>query len=409
MGDVFVGPSTLEGVVIPPPSKSIAHRGLILTVLAEGNATGMAAVRNVRRQRSQDIEATIGCLQALFSPGEGLAQLYCNESGSTLRFLVPVVAALARETIFSGADSLARRPLKEYCDILRDKGVTLDFPRPGHSLPLGVRGKLKSGEFYVPGHISSQYITGLMLALPLLDGESTIQLTSPLQSASYVDITLALLAQFSAEVEPLHSSCGDVTGWHVPGNQRYSMPKTGIDIEADYSQAAFWLVARFMGHPLEVSGLNPHSLQGDRAIIPFLAELSAAKEGKQVSMDIGHTPDLAPPLAVAACYAPRRTVIANAGRLRYKESDRMQATLHGLSAIGASIRAHGDCLIVDGGKPLTGGEASSHNDHRIAMALAMAALGTERGVRIRDAGTVAKSYPNFFEELIRLGGTVHDL
>lgn len=404
MGDVFVGPSSLEGVVTPPPSKSIAHRALILAALAAGNASGMAAVRNIQRQSSQDIKATMDCLQALLTPGEAVPQLNCNESGSTLRFLVPVAAALAREAEFCGGGRLSQRPLKEYCDFLKDKGVTLDFARPGHSLPLKVGGQLRSGEFYVPGHISSQYITGLMLALPLLEGESTIQLTSPLQSAPYVEITLSLLAQFSAEVVPLHNS-----GWHVPGNQQYSIPQTDIDIEADYSQAAFWLVARFMGQSLRVSGLNPHSLQGDRAIIPFLAQLSAAKDIQPVTLDIGHTPDLAPALAVAACYTPGRTIIANAGRLLYKESDRLRATVQGLLGIGADISAGADRLIINGGKPLAGGEAASRNDHRIAMALAIAALGTQKGVRIRGANAVAKSYPNFFEELIRLGGTVHDL
>lgn len=407
MGDVFVGPSELTGKVTPPPSKSIAHRALILAALAQGDAAGMAAVRI--QQPSQDIQATIDCLRALLAPGEGPSQLYCSESGSTLRFLVPVAAALGKEAVFTGAGRLSQRPLQEYCDILKDSGITLDSVRPGHSLPLKVQGKLRSGRYYVPGHISSQYITGLLLALPLLAGESTLQLTSPLQSAPYVDITLSLLAQFGVETVTLHSSSGGVTGWHVPGNQQYTIPQTGVDIEADYSQAAFWLVAQFMGQPLVVCGLNPDSLQGDRAIIPFLVQLSAAKGTEAVTMDVGHTPDLAPALAVAACFTPGHTVITNAGRLRFKESDRLQAIAQGLSAIGADIRTQGDCLIIAGGKPLVGGEASSHNDHRIAMALAIAALGTQRGVRILGASAIAKSYPNFYKELIRLGGNVHDL
>lgn len=409
MRDLFVGPSHLKGTVTPPPSKSIAHRALILAALAERSASGTAAVQGIGRETSQDMAATIDCLQALLSPTNGPAELHCNESGSTLRFLVPVAAALGREAVFGGTGRLAERPLGEYANILGDKGVTLKFARAEHSLPLTVRGKLQSGEFHVPGHISSQYVTGLMLALPLLDGDSTIYLTSPLQSAPYVEITQLVLAQFGAQVKPLHDESGSITGWVVPGNQNYRIPDNGIKIEADYSQAAFWLVAQFMGQQVAVSGLNPDSAQGDRAIIPLLAELAAKGYGEQRDIDAAQIPDLVPALAVAACHVPGRTVIGNAKRLRLKESDRLQATADGLSRIGAAITAGADCLIIEGGALLLGGEADAHNDHRIAMALAIAALSTQKGVRIRGASAVNKSYPHFFAELKQLGGDVHGL
>jgi 3-phosphoshikimate 1-carboxyvinyltransferase len=369
----------------------------------------MAAVQSIRRETSQDMAATIDCLQALLSPANEPAELNCSESGSTLRFLVPVAAALGREAVFSGTGRLAERPLDEYIGILTGKGVTLDFAAAGHSLPLTVRGKLQSGEFHVPGHISSQYITGLMLALPLLDEDSAIYLTSPLQSAPYVEITQSVLAQFGAKVKTLYAESGSVTGWSVPGNQRYRIPSSGIKVEADYSQAAFWLVAQFLGQQVEVSGLNPNSVQGDRAIIQLLAGLSARENGENREINAEQIPDLVPALAVAACHVPGRTVIGNAKRLRLKESDRLQAIADGLSHIGATITAGADCLVIEGGVPLLGGGAEAHNDHRIAMALAIAALGTQKGVHIRGANAVNKSYPNFFAELKRLGGDVHGL
>lgn len=409
MRDVVVGPSHLTGVVTPPPSKSIAHRALILAALAEGDTTRLHAVQGIGRETSQDIAATIDCLQALLSATTPPAKLNCCESGSTLRFLIPVAAALGRETIFSGAGRLAERPLGEYADILTDKGVTLNFAKPGHSLPLTVQGELQPGEFHVPGHISSQYITGLMLALPLLAGDSTIYLTSPLQSAPYVAITQSALAQFGAQVETLYAENGSAAGWSVPGNQRYYMPSHGINVEADYSQAAFWLVAKLMGHQVEVFDLNPDSVQGDRAIISLLAELSAQRDSEKTVINAEQIPDLVPALAVAACFVPGRTIISNAQRLRLKESDRLQATADELSRIGAAITAEADCLVIQGGIPLVGGEANAKNDHRIAMALAIAALNTAKGVRIRGASAVNKSYPHFFVELRKLGGVVHGL
>lgn len=409
MRDVFVGPSQLKGTVTPPPSKSIAHRALILAALAEQSTAGLNAVQGVGRETSLDIAATIDCLQALFSSGTWPAELNCNESGSTLRFLVPVAAALGQETVFSGTGRLAERPLEEYADIFANKGVSLSFASAKRSLPLTLRGRLQPGKFHVPGHISSQYITGLMLALPLLAGDSTIYLTSPLESAPYVKITQSVLAQFGAQVKTLDDANGTVCGWWVPGNQHYRIPGSGITVETDYSQAAFWLVAQFMGQQVEVRGLNPASVQGDRAIVSLLAELGVSEYGEEKEIDAAQIPDLVPVLAVAACHVPGCTIIGNAQRLRLKESDRLQATAAGLSRIGADISAGADCLVIEGGKPLPGGEVDAHNDHRIAMALAVAALGTQKGVRIQGGNAVNKSYPHFFEELKRLGGVVHGI
>lgn len=405
---VFVGPSCLRGDVTPPPSKSVAHRALTAAALASRGPAGMALIKGVSADTSQDIGATMNCLNALFAETSGKVRLNCQESGTTLRFMVPLAAALGKEAIFTGTGRLAQRPLSEYTDIFQGKGVELDFSRAQGSLPLFLRGRLRSGRFLVPGHISSQYVSGLLLALPLLTAASVIELTSPLQSAPYVDLTLAILTKFGVKATPLSSADGAVAGWRLDGNQEYRLPDAAFPVEADYSQGAFWLVAKYLGHPLTVSGLCPNSLQGDRAIIELLVRLQA-NDNELETIDAGQFPDLAPVLAVAACHAPKTTVIANAGRLRLKESDRLAATAEGLSRLGAMIKETSDSMIITGGTRLKGGAVDAYNDHRIVMAMAIAALNSESGVTINGAEAVAKSYPNFFSELKRLGGNSDDL
>lgn len=402
MAEVFVGPSRLQGVVTPPPAKSFAHRAFIAAVLAAGSPAGMDQVKGATRSTSADVAATMNCLDSLYSSGP-VARLDCQESGSTLRFMIPLAAALGRDAQFVGSGRLAQRPLAEYRQILAGKGVSLDFSQAQGSLPLGISGQLQSGAFLVPGHVSSQYITGLLLALPLLAGDSAITLTSPLESAPYVDITLAVLAAFGIQVETNQG------GWLVPGRQRYRLPAAGYQVESDYSQAAFWLVAKYLGHSLAVTGLAADSVQGDRAIIPLLAQLSKRCSGEPTVIDASQFPDLAPVLSVACSQTAGKTTIANAGRLRLKESDRLLATAQGLAALGADVVEGEDSLIIQGGRRLTGGRVDAHNDHRIVMAMAIAGLSSETGVCIVGAEAVAKSYPTFFTELARLGGDVRGL
>lgn len=409
MSDIYIGPANLKGLVIPPPSKSVAHRALVLAALAEKSPQRMEAILGISAATSKDIEATMGCLKALLDPREGKAELNCHESGSTLRFLIPVAAALGRAAIFRGEGRLAERPLDEYEEILKDKGTSLEFHQEGLSLPLTIRGKLQSGEFKVPGHISSQYITGLMLALPLLEGESTIVLTSPLQSAPYVEMTRAVLEQFGLKAETIRGTRGELAGWRVPGRQLYKIPAGGVDVEADYSQAAFWLVAKFLGQEIWVESLNPQSAQGDRAIISILTDMEKSSPDEQLIIDSEQIPDLVPILTVAASQRLGQTVIKNAGRLRFKESDRLLATAKELNRIGGCVTEGVDYLAIQGGKILHGGEVDSHGDHRIAMAMAIAALTSQKGVLIRGAQAVNKSYPDFFRELKRLGGDVRGL
>jgi 3-phosphoshikimate 1-carboxyvinyltransferase len=390
MADLLVKPGRLSGSVEPPPSKSDAHRALIAAALA--GDTGL--VQGLPDAASDDIAATRRCLFALT---QGQDHLDCGESGTTLRLLIPVAAAMgaaaARPVVFSGQGRLPLRPLNDYQAILAGHGISLAFP-PAGSLPLCLSGQLSGGAFAVPGHISSQYLSGLLLALPLLADDSTIRLTSPLESAPYVDMTLRTLATFGIAVDRLPD------GFRVAGRQAYR--PAAYTVEKDYSQAAFWLTAAYAGSPLTVTGLSGDSVQGDKAILALLDDFRLGRDC--YTIDASQIPDLVPVLAVAAALTPAETRIVKAGRLRLKESDRLAATENALSSIGARIRQDGDSLVIFGGTPLTGGTADSWADHRIAMALAIAALSTRDGVLIKRAEAVRKSYPDFFREFRRLGG-----
>lgn len=394
MADILIRPGQLRGDVIPPPSKSDAHRALIAASLA--GAPG--SVAGLPDPVSDDIGATQRCLAALMA---GENRLDCHESGTTLRLLIPVAAALndpGRSLEFDGSGRLPQRPLGEYKPMLGGHGIDLDFPEDAY-LPLRMRGRLTPGVFQVPGHISSQYLSGLLFALPLLAGDSEIRLTSALESAPYVEMTLRTLRAFGVAARATPA------GYIVPGGQRYQ-PSPYL-VEKDYSQAAFWLTAAFAGSRLSVSGLSDSSAQGDRAIIGLLADFKSVR--RSYLIDASQIPDLVPILAVAAALTPAETLITKAARLRLKESDRLLATEQALSAIGVRISQTDDGLIIQGGHPLEGGEADSWADHRIAMALAIAALSTRKGVLIRRAEAVRKSYPEFFREFKRLGGDIDGL
>lgn len=396
MSDIHVHPGRLRGKVIPPPSKSDAHRALIAAALAGD----MQNIQGLPPDFSQDLAATKGCMNTLLTGGE---VLNCNESGTTLRFMVPLAAALGKAVTFKGKGQLPKRPLAEYVSILSGHGITLDLPKTG-SLPLSISGHMRGGDFYVPGHISSQYISGLLMALPLLKGDSRVILSTPLESAPYVDMTRKTLNSFGIIVHDRDY------GYYVPGRQSYRPCR--YEVEKDYSQAAFWLVAAYAGSDIEVAGLNPDSVQGDKAIYPLLAAFAAGKE--KYTIDVAQIPDLVPALTVAATLTSARTVITNARRLRIKESDRLEAICSSLGEIGADIVQTEDGLEILGGRLsrknnlLTGGTADSFADHRIAMALAIAALSTRDGVLIRRAEAINKSYPDFFSDLQHLGGKIDE-
>lgn len=398
--NVVVTPSKLAGIVRVPASKSAAHRALIAAALSDASTTVRIGALN------RDIEATISCLRAL---GAGIAQnegrlavspirdvpagalLDCGESGSTLRFLLPVACALGASACFVGHGRLPQRPNAALTDALRAHGSAID----ADVLPMRAAGPITGGNWTLPGDVSSQYVTGLLFALPLLASDSEIALTTPLQSAAYVDMTLDALRQFGIAVEPT------ATGWRVPGGQRYRSPGA-IDVVGDWSAAAFWLAANTLGADIHLDGLCDDTAQGDRAAL----HLMGAPE-----IDATHVPDLVPALAVAAARLPQRTVITGAARLRLKESDRIQTTVDALRALGHRAEATPDGLNVEGGAPQPCADdiriVDGANDHRIVMAAAVAAAFADRPVRILGAEAVEKSYPDFFRDFEQLGGQCH--
>ena len=332
----------------------------------------------------------------------------CGESGSTLRFLIPLYAARGIPAVFTGHGRLPERPLGVYADCLPPHGVTLSA---ASGLPLTVTGRLTGGDFALPGDVSSQFITGLLFALPLCREDSRIRLTTPLESAGYVDMTLQVLRQAGIRVEPLED------GWFIPGSQTYRPLDTAV--ESDWSQAAFLLAAGALGGEVTLTGLNPASAQGDREALSLFRRFGAAVEEAPgrivcrkaplhgIDIDAAQIPDLVPVLAVTAALADGVTHITGAARLRLKESDRLAAVADGIRRLGGRVEEGPDSLTITGVSRLAGGRAEGYNDHRIVMALSMAALGCEAPVTVTDAQSVAKSWPAFFEDYRAIGGTAH--
>lgn len=388
--DITIAPRLLKGRITPPPSKSQAHRALIAAALAGGGSR----IENLAD--SQDIQATSRCLAALCAPSSGLPLLDCGESGSTLRFLIPLSLVLRGGGRFTGRGRLMERPQEPYFRLFEEKHVC-------YSLEAGVltvRGALPSGRYALPGNVSSQFITGLLYALPLLEGDSDILLTTPLESGGYVDMTLDVLERFGVRAVP-NGSCA----FHVPGGQTYR--PHDMAIESDYSQAAFWYAARGLGSQVELQGLNPFSVQGDRCIVEDSASLCGPGA---VELDVSQCPDLAPPLAAMAAVRTGTTRLTNAARLRAKESDRLASVTRALRAMGGQVAEYADSLTIHGVKRLPGGGVvDCANDHRIAMMAAVCAASAEAPVKLLGAECVRKSYPEFWTHFQSLGGELHGL
>ena len=390
--NVTITPGHLRGTVRAIPSKSHAHRALICAALAD-RPTALLC-----RETNLDMEATVRCLNALgaritptesgyevvpmASPPES-AVLRCGESGSTLRFLLPLVGVLGIDATFVMEGRLPQRPLSPLLEEMERMGCRLSRPTAG---TLRCRGRLTPGEYRIPGHISSQYITGLLLSLIHLEGSSRIAISGRLESRPYVDLTLKTLAQFGVTV----------TTDSISGKQRLHSPGT-LSIEGDWSNAAFFLAANALGSSIRMEGLSPDSVQGDRAITTLLPSF---REIPRISgADI---PDLIPILAVVAA-ANRGAVFTDIQRLRIKESDRVTAVIRMLRALGGRAEADDTTLTVYPG-PFTGGTVDPCNDHRIAMSAAIAATVCQTPVTIPGAECVRKSYPQFWEEYRTLGG-----
>jgi len=378
----------ISGTIAAIASKSAAHRLYICAALAD-SPTEISC-----QSTSRDIEATKACLAAM-QRGERL--LPCGESGSTLRFLLPVAAALGLEVDFLMEGRLPDRPLAPLDAQLEAHGVKLSRPR--HEL-LHVSGKLQSGAYVLPGNVSSQYISGLLFALPLLAETSTLTVTGKVESAPYIAMTLDALGQFGVRPK-LENNVYTIspTPYHSPG--------TAV-VEGDWSNAAFWLCAGALSGPVTVTGLKPDSLQGDKEVFEILRRFGANTEQhgdaytvspgtlRAIDIDAAAIPDLVPVLSVVAAAAEGTTRIYNAGRLRIKESDRIKTVCAMLTNLGADVEETADGLLIHGGKALTGGTVDSANDHRIAMSAAIAA--TLCDVTVEGAEAVAKSYPKFWSD-----------
>lgn len=397
--DVKITPSKLTGTIQVPASKSISHRALICAALAKGTS----AIDNLLE--CDDTAATIGILSAMgariYTDGtktivEGITtankeiKADCFESGSTLRFLIPVAAALGCRSEFTGRAKLPQRPITPYFTELTKNGISFDVKE----MPYRFSGQLKAGNYTIAGDISSQFISGLLFALPLLDGDSEIIITSPLQSKAYVDITIAALREFGITVQEKEN------GYLIPGNQEYRPHDTII--EADMSQAAFYVVANAIGSDITIEGLNKNSLQGDRAILDIVSE----SNGSAFDVDASQIPDLVPILTVLAAFSKGTSHITNCSRLRLKESDRLAVITSELNKLGADITESSDSLTIKGVEALHGGVCESHTDHRIPMSLAIASTRAAEPVIINGADCVSKSYPHFFEDFEALGGRV---
>lgn len=420
---VLIENKLLGGSIRAIPSKSMAHRHFIAAALAE------APSRVVCPGMSEDIQATMDCLKAMgaifnkkkseyevvprtkkWSAGAGEAlKLPCKESGSTLRFLLPVVAALGITAEFHEEGRLPQRPLSPLYEELQKHGCRLS---PQRVTPLRCQGKLEAGIYEIPGNISSQFITGLLFALPLLKGDSEIRLTSALESARYVDMTLQVLRQYGVAVSRTEE------GFQIPGGQSY-LAQQSVQIEGDWSNAAFWLTAAAMGEKkITVTSLDENSTQGDKKILDILKRMGAKVEQRDwettvtpegldgTDIDAGDIPDLVPILAAAAAVSRGKTRIYNAGRLRLKESDRLKSVSQVLNELGGQVRELEDGLEITGQKRLAGGRVDAAGDHRIAMMAAVAAMVCENPVEICGAQAVNKSYPGFFEDYQSLGGKV---
>ena len=380
--DITIAPGKLSGVVTVIPSKSQAHRLLICAAFADGETTLLCPETN------RDIEATADCLRALGAAiertGNGYlvrpiqtvpqqAVLNCCESGSTLRFMLPIVGALGVDAVFRMEGRLPQRPLSPLWEEMERMGCRLSRPT---DCTIRCKGKLLPGKFTIDGGISSQFITGLLFALSLIDGSCQLEITGKIESKPYIEMTREAMRLFGAP------------DYHSPGY---------IQVEGDWSNGAFWLAAQMLGSPLEIRGLNASSPQGDRAAEALLRELK-----ENITIDASNIPDLVPILAVVAA-ATKGATFTNIQRLRIKESDRVATVIELIENLGGQAESTEDTLTVHG-TSLRGGTVSSHNDHRIAMATAIAATVCTEPVTIYGAEAVRKSYPTFWDEYNKLGG-----
>lgn len=416
--NVICTPAQVSGKIKAISSKSDAHRLLICGALSD------CATKVHCNVMSKDIAATVECLKNMGADisvdGEIItvtpnkfnvkAELDCGESGSTLRFLLPVVSALGIDATITGHGRLPERPISPLKEEMERMGVVF---HNGSKFPLHLTGKLQAGEYEILGNVSSQFITGLLFALPLLDGDSKIKLIPPVESRSYLNITLSALRKFGIEI------IEEENLYIIKGNQKYISPKE-ITVDGDWSNSSFFLCAGALNeNGVTVEGLDINSPQGDKAILNVLRRMGAdvqisgteitVKKNKLngITVDAADIPDAVPIISVVASVCEGETQIINAGRLRIKESDRIKAIVNMLASLGGKAEETADGLIIKGKESLIGGTADGCNDHRIVMSAAVLSNFCKSSVEITDAQAVEKSYPHFFNDFNRMGGNAN--
>lgn len=417
--NVRIHPKKLSGSLVVPPSKSLSHRAIIAASLAKGKSI----ISNVIL--SKDILATIDGMRALGAEitingnqviihGNSIERkanlIDANESGSTLRFLIPIALVSNLPICFTGKNHLVHRPLDSYFEIFDSLGISYSH-EDGQYLPLHIHGGLRPDTYHLRGDVSSQFITGLLYALPLLNGDSKIVITTELESKGYIDLTLDILKQFGIQIR--HNNYQE---FMIAGNQSYQ--PFNYTVEGDYSQVAFFLVAGALGADLKLYGMREDSYQGDKKIIQDILSMKgnlelhpdyiSCRPGKTIgaTIDFSQSPDLGPALTVLASLSEGTTEFVKASRLRIKECDRITCMKEELEKMGASIEENPDGMKIYGVDELYGAVVDSHNDHRVAMALAVASLKTKGDIVIMNAGCVAKSFPNFWDVFQSLGGDI---
>jgi 3-phosphoshikimate 1-carboxyvinyltransferase len=420
MSDVKFSPFVPNGTVNVPPSKSDVHRAIICAAMANG----VSRISPVAL--SNDIKATIGCIKALGADAvlennvltvdgtnmykNKTALLDCGESGSTLRFFIPIAAVGNINATFVGKGKLPQRPIGIFTEALPKAGTVC---KTEGGLPLEIKGQLKSGIFEIPGNVSSQFITGLLLALPILEGNSEIVLTSPLESVGYIAMTIRTMKQFGVNIQATEK------GWHIKGGQSYKTCDYTTD--GDWSQAAFFMVLGAVSGKVTVKGVAKDSTQGDKKCAEILARFGAkvtqldnevtVEKGKlkAITIDASQIPDLVPVLSVCAAFAEGTTKIINAERLRIKECDRLKATAELLNNLGGKVKELSDGLEITGVSSLKGGNVNGYNDHRIVMSAAVCAARSDEDITATFAMSINKSYPDFYIDYNSIGGKANVL
>ncbi len=418
--DMTFFPAPLKGTVAAPASKSEAHRRMICAGLTRGTTTLTGFMD------SADMQATARCLKALGAKIErtedvltltGHAKkiakmpvLDCGESGSTLRFFVPIALAMAKGGVFRMHGRLGQRPMDVYRDLFVPNGVRwrMGVGCDG-AAELNVKGELESGHYVLPGNVSSQFVSGLMFALPLLDADSTLTVQPPVESAGYIRMTVEALTQSGVILEETAPFT-----WHIPGNQAYQARSARLS--GDYSQAAVLLCAGALGHDVNVTRLAKETAQGDRAILDFLTQLGAQvtenENGVTVKadkltggdFDLSGCPDIAPIFALVCQLAEGESYLHGCGRLRLKECDRLAATVETLKLLDGDAWIEGDTIVIRGVKQLKGGALPDYNDHRMVMLAAIAATVAEGPVTVQGVQALNKSWPEFIHVYQELGG-----